>query len=79
MRRTRPMNASLEPDLVGELTACLARVRDHIYAANTGGLIVATACHLFEEEAGRAAATSPAAIRPHSSASAPETAAGGEG
>jgi len=39
-------------DLLNEIASCLARVRDHVYGANVGGLVVEAGCDLFDLGAG---------------------------
>jgi len=39
------------PDhLLDEIASCLAQVRDHIYRANVGAMVVEAGCHLFDLE-----------------------------
>jgi len=37
-------------DLLEQIASCLGRVRDHIYGANVGGLMVEAGCDLFDLE-----------------------------
>ena len=39
-------------DLLNEIASCLARVRDHVYGANVGRLVVEAGCDLFDLGAG---------------------------
>jgi hypothetical protein len=40
-------NAPARDDLLDEIASCLSRVRDHVYRANVGGLVVEAGGDLF--------------------------------